>query len=213
MHRHEHDFQQIVWSVASMLALRRPDDSRIATSRQELDRFLSQQPSGPGPLCHEFMARADVWRELPDLAKYGKFGKSCAVYEFDWGFITEEHGVWNFYSADAWRAGTVSYFDRFTDAWGACAAQELDSAVKQARNNFYISYEDGSGAFASVSLACVMGSKGQMLARKWLAETFIPKIWPQMHTQALDLFHDLAMSPSIAHAISQRRLEMPAIRA
>ena len=157
-----------------------------ATTREELQRFLERQPSGAGPLVSEFLARKDVQRVAPIACG------NVAVYEFSWGFITEEYGVWNIYAADVWRAGTAHYFDRFTAAWKGLAAPSLADATQRANNNFYVSFDDGSGAFSCISLGCVLGARGQRLAREWLAQVFIAKIWPQMLGQVLNSQHVFA---------------------
>jgi len=153
--------------------------SECVAAEAAVSQFLSGVPTGPGPACLEYIARTDVRRmgAVPS--------RKCAVYEFPWGFITEEHGVWNFYARSVWRAGTSNYADRFTAAWEDCAEPALLRAMQLQNQQFYISFDDGVGIFGCISLACVLGSKGQRMAREWLAQDFLPKIWPRMLGQVL----------------------------
>ena len=141
--------------------------------------FLSATPSGPGAGFLEYVARKDVQRmgTVP--------GRKCAVYEFPGGFITEEHGVWNFYARAVWRAGTTNYLDSFAPAWDVHAAPELSRAMQRHGGQFYISFDDGIGIYGCISLACVLDSKGQRLAREWLAHDFLSVIWPHMLARVL----------------------------
>ena len=160
--------------------------SRYGVAPDEVARFLNGQVSDQGPLLREFMGRLDVQRALPNLHKSGR------VYAFSWGFIAEQHGVWNFYVADVWRAGTAHYCDRFTMAWQALAAPALAQAVQQAPHHFYISVDDGGDAFSCISLACVDDRRRERLAREWVAHVFIAKLWPQMLQRVLDPRHVFA---------------------
>jgi len=166
--------------------------SRYGVAPDELARFLRGETSGQGPLVREFMGRLDVQRELPSM------GKAARVYEFSWGFIVEQHGVWNFYAADVWRAGTAHYYERFSMAWRALAAPVLEQAVQQARNNFYLSVDDGGGAFACISLACVDDRRGERLAREWVSHVFVATLWPQMLQRVLDPHHVFALEVQCA---------------
>ena len=153
----------------------------VADCHQDL---LSGQARGAGAHFQEYVARKDVQRmaAVP--------GRKCAVYEFPWGFITEEYGVWNFYVAAVWRAGTTNFLDRFEPAWAAIAEPALRAAMERQRNQFYISFDDGIGIYGCISLACVLDSKGQRLAREWLALEFLPRLWPQILAQVLDPEYD-----------------------
>lgn len=148
------------------------------SSAAERDRFLRRQPGGPGPMFAEFMARADVRSEWPSLLP------DFQVYEFSWGFMTEDYGVWNFYVADVWRDGTRSYFDRFAAAWREQAEPQLARTLARAGQDFYISFDDGSSAFCCISLSCVLDDRGQAQARAWLAGEFLERLWPQLVAQA-----------------------------
>ena len=160
----------------------------IGGAQQDL---LLGQAGGAGALYQEYVARKDVQRmaAVP--------GRKCAVYEFPWGFVTEEYGVWNFYASAVWRAGTTNFLDRFEPAWKAIAEPALRAAMERERNRFYISFDDGIGIYGCLSLACVLDSKGERLAREWLASEFLPRLWPQIMQSVLDPEFDFRSEPTI----------------
>jgi hypothetical protein len=165
--------------------------------------FMAAKPSGPGNGYLEYVARKDVQRmgAVP--------GRKCAVYEFPWGFITEEHGVWNFYGRSVWRAGTTNYLDLFAPAWESQAAPELSRAIQRHNGEFYVSFDDGVGIYGCISLACVLGSKGQRLAREWLAHVFLTALWPQMLARVLHKGEDAQGSQAASSALSWNNGIMP----
>jgi hypothetical protein len=156
-----------------------------ASGAQERARFLNAQPGGPGVLYRDFMARKDVQHEMPTLVR------NYQVYEFSWGFVTEDYGVWNFYVADVWRDGTRKYYDRFIAAWNQLAESKLAQAITRAERKFYISFDDGSSAYCCISISCVLDSRRQALAREWVAGEFLEQIWPQMVQQTMAPPHAL----------------------
>ena len=169
-----------VMAELSSMAEPEPSNLALADDTQALQDFLDAKPSTTTVHYKEFLARKDVQRS------FQKPGRRCAIYEFSWGFITEEYGVFNLYAVDIWRAGTVDYFEHFVTAWEALAVPELRRATARAHQDFYVSAADGSGVYGCISLACVLDAKGQRLARNWLAQEFLPVFWLQMLALAND---------------------------
>ncbi len=150
---------------------------------QEIERFVQEQFSGPGPLFHEYAAREEV-------VEIGVFAQPpVQVHEFAWGFVAEQHGAWHVYVAQAWRQGTVGYFDRFLSAWKLEAATPLDDAASAAPLPSGLLVDDGIGSFSSLSFEIEPGASVPQL-RRWLGETFIGRMLPRMAAKALDDTYD-----------------------
>jgi hypothetical protein len=150
---------------------------------QEIERFVQERFSGPGPLFHEYAAREEV-------LEIGVFAQPPGqVHEFAWGFVAEQHGAWHVYVAQAWRQGTVGYFDRFLSAWKLEAATPLDDAASAAPLPPGLLVDDGIGSFSSLSFEIEPGASVPQL-RRWLGETFIGRMLPRMAARALDDTYD-----------------------
>ena len=177
----------------NVIAIQTVNDSPVVrpTLMASCSDLLAGRAQGPGAGYREYVSRKDVQRmaAVP--------GRKCLVYEFPWGFITEEYGVWNFYVTAIWRAGTTNFLDRFEPAWHAVAEPALRQAMERNRNQFYMSFDDGVGIYGCISLACVLGSKGQQLAREWLTQEFLPDLWPQMLKQVMDPNYELRRGQSL----------------
>ena len=122
-------------------------DPLFGFDADEVQRFVAAQPTGPGPLFAEFAAREDV-------AQIGVFEhRPQAVYEFAWGFISEDRGSWNIYIAEVWRKGTVGYFHRFMSAWQMEISTQSDGSVLMPPplpNG--LTLDDGIGHFSALTL-------------------------------------------------------------
>ncbi|MDP2015777.1 hypothetical protein [Hydrogenophaga sp.] len=150
---------------------------------QEIERFVSGQASGPGPLFAEYAAREDV-REI------GVFDQTpTQVHEFAWGFVVEHPGAWNVYVAEVWRQGTVGYFDRFLNAWKLEAARPLDDAGSAPAVPAGLLVDDGIGSFSSLCFELEAGASVPQV-RRWLGETFIGRMLPRMAAKVLDDTYD-----------------------
>lgn len=153
----------------------------------EIRRFVSADPSGPGPLFAEFAAREDV-REI------GVFDAGPArVHEFAWGFVTEEPGTWNIYVAEVWRRGTVGYFDRFLSAWRMETMPPPGSGLGAPSVPVGLAGDVGIGSFSSLTLQGDT-STGEDAVRRWVGEVFIAHMLPVMAGRALDDNYDFPAS-------------------
>lgn len=149
-----------------------------------IERFIAAEKSAPGPLYAEFAARDDV-REIGVISR-----EPGAVYEFDWGFVTEDSGSWNVYIADVWRKGTVGYFLRFMSAWKLELNIQPDgSMVSPPPLPAGLSLDDGIGRFCALTI-----DGGPHLSdpvvRRWMGETFLARILPYMAGRAVDDDYD-----------------------
>lgn len=154
---------------------------------QEIERFVQGQASGPGPLFAEYAAREEV-------IEIGVFSQPPEqVHEFAWGFLVEHQGTWTVYVAEAWRRGTVGYFDRFLHAWKLEAARPLDDAASPPALPAGLQVDDGIGSFSSLSFEAGEGASAEQV-RRWLGETFIGRMLPRMAAKALDDTHDFSVS-------------------
>ena len=152
----------------------------------EVQRFVRGEPSGPGPMLAEFLAREDV-------QGIGVFDDAPArVYAFSWGFVTEDAGVWNVYVAEVWRRGTVGFFERFLGAWRMESETPADSEVGACPVPVHVSVDVGIAAFSSLTLqadpAQVDGT-----TRQWLGEVFLARMLPYMAARALDEDYDFPL--------------------
>lgn len=150
---------------------------------QEIERFVLGQASGPGPLFAEYAAREEV-------IEIGVFDQPPGqVHEFAWGFVVEQPGAWTVYVAEAWRRGTVGYFDRFLSAWKLEAARPLDDAASAPALPAGLMVDDGIGSFSSLSFE-TQGGASVPQVRRWLGETFIGNLLPRLAAKALDDTYD-----------------------
>lgn len=153
----------------------------------EVALFVCGQPSGPGALFAEFAAREDVrgvgvFETLP-----------AQVYEFDWGFVTEEPGLWSFYVAKAWRNGSVGYFERFLSAWLLETGATPSAGEHPPEVPFGLEAEPGIGHFSSFILHGTVDPADPAL-RRWLGEVFIGLMLPAMAGRALDEDYDFPLT-------------------
>lgn len=159
-------------------------DPLFGFDTDDIQRFVAGQPSGPGPLFAEFAARDDV-------QQIGVFnGTPQAVYEFQWGFVTEDRGSWNLYIADVWRKGTVGYFHRFMNAWQLEISTQPDGSVLcPPPLPPGLTLDDGIGHFCALTLDG--GPHLQDAAvRRWMGETFLARVLPYMAGRAVDDDYD-----------------------
>ncbi len=146
-----------------------------------VQRFMQRQPTGPGVLFAEFAMRSDV-REL------GLFeAEPGAVYEFDWGFITEEPGEWNVYVTEIWRRGTVGHFERMLGAWRLETTHALPEGQLRAPHVPLGLIEDiGIARFCALTLH----AGDDPTVRRWIGEVFITHMLPVMAARAIDENYD-----------------------
>lgn len=154
-----------------------------------IQRFVAGQPGGPGPLFAEFTGRDDV-RQLGVLASVPQ-----AVYEFDWGFVTEDQGSWHVYVAEAWRKGSVGYFHRFMSAWQLELSTQPDGdMVSPPPLPPGLTLDDGIARFCALTI-----DGGPHLqdpaVRRWMGETFLARILPYMAGRAVDDDYDFPLGP------------------
>lgn len=159
---------------------------RFAVSAEDAHRFVQGPPSGPGPLFAEYRRRADVqaiglYETVPD-----------SVHEFDWGFIVEEPAAWHVYVAEAWRKGTVGYFERFLQAWhmevGAAANPDAPTVQVPAA----LSVEPGIGSYSSITLIAGVQPLPDEL-RRWLGDVFLSQMLGAMAGRALEDDYDFPL--------------------
>ena len=146
-----------------------------------VQRFIAREPTGPGVLFAEFAMRDDV-REI------GLFDtEPGAVYEFDWGFITEDPGEWNVYVTEIWRRGTVGHFDRMLGAWRLETTHALPEGQLRAPHVPLGLTEDlGIARFSAFTLH----AGNDPAVRRWVGEVFLTHMLPVMAARALDENYD-----------------------
>lgn len=151
---------------------------------EHIRRFVEDMPTGPGALWTEFSARDDV-RHLGVCDHSPK-----AVYEFDWGFVTEDSGSWHVYVADVWRKGTVGYFHRFMSAWQLELSTQPDGdMVSPPPLPAGLTLDDGIGRFCALTLDGGSHLRDPAV-RRWMGETFLARILPYMAGRAVDDDYD-----------------------
>lgn len=161
----------------------RLEQAAFVADPQEIERFVHGQATGAGPLYAEYAAREEV-REI------GVFDQAPErVFEFAWGFVVEHRGAWNVYVAEAWRRGTVGYFDRFFNAWKLEAATPLDDAGAPPELPVGLLVDDGIASFSSLSFEATDSGHAPEL-RRWIGETFVGRMLPRMAARALDDTYD-----------------------
>lgn len=156
----------------------------------EVERFVAGDASGPGPMFEEYAERQDV-------RGVGVFEQAPArVYEFDWGFVTEEPGAWNFYVAEVWRRSTVGYFERFLSAWLLETGAAPATGAEPPPVPFNLEAGHGIETFSALRLL-TEGDMADPALRRWLGEVFITLMLPAMAGRALDEDYDfpLAVQP------------------
>lgn len=156
---------------------------RFAVGLDDVNRFLSGETGGPGLLFAEFRARADVraiglYETPPDR-----------LHEFDWGFIVEEPAAWHVYIAEAWRKGTVGYFERFLQAWHMETDAVPEGAMPGPRVPAGLSAEPGIGSFGCLTLVSSAYPLPAGL-RQWVGEVFLGQMLAHMAGRALEDDYD-----------------------
>jgi len=153
----------------------------------EVAPFVRAEPTGPGPLYAEYAAREDV-------RSIGVFDTAPqCVHEFEWGFVTEEPGVWSFYVAQAWRGGSVGYFERFLSAWWLETGAVPQAGGQHPDVPFGMQAEAGIGRFSSLILHGEVDNADPVL-RRWLGEVFIGLMLPAMAGRAMDPDYDFPLA-------------------
>lgn len=157
-------------------ASRRDHMPLFKCTQEQILAILQQKPSGPGPLVDEFMQRGDVQAR-------GIYLKHAAIYEFDWGFITQQSDIYDFYVAQVWRQGTTKYIDRFLSGWKEEVEHDLESLRIMSWGELRISFDDGRSNFSCLSLGNFSsGEKG----RRWIGLEFMVKVFPVLAAKVLD---------------------------
>lgn len=164
----------------------------FAMDLSAMQRFVADEASGPGPLYAEFAAREDV-RQVGVLET-----APARVHEFDWGFVTEDDAGFHVYVAQAWRGGSVGYFERFMRAWRLETAVVAGSGVTPAPVPFEITPDVGIVRFASFSLYAG-GPPVAAPVRQWVGEVFLSQMLPVMAARAIDPDYDFPLA--VADAI------------
>lgn len=157
---------------------------RFVVGACDVQRFIDRATTGPGPLMAEYLARLDVrgiglYEDPPEQ-----------VYEFAWGFIVEEPAAWHVYVAEAWRKGSVGYFERFLQAWRMEVAAVPDNAVPAAlRVPEALSVEPGIGSFSSLTLISTVHPLPVGL-REWIGQVFLGQMLGAMAGRAMEDDYD-----------------------
>ncbi len=159
-------------------------DPLFGFDAEEIQRFVAAQPTGPGAMYAEFAGREDA-QSLGVLEVEPE-----AVYEFAWGFVSEDHGSWNVYIAEVWRKGTVGYFHRFMSAWKLELSTQPDGGViSPPPLPPGLALDDGIGRFCALTLDGGPHLKDPAV-RRWMGETFLARILPYMAGRAVDDDYD-----------------------
>lgn len=162
----------------------------FSVAPEQVRRFVDGQPTGAGAMFAEFSAREDA-QQVEVFAD----GAPARLYEFDWGFVTEEPGtVWHVYVADVWRSGTVGSFDRFLGAWRLETAAAPGANIRPPHVPAGLTLELGIGAFASLTLQGGSGDPATLAERKWVGEVFLAHMLPAMAGRVLDPNYDFPSS-------------------
>lgn len=159
---------------------------RFAVSAEDVRRFIDGPPSGPGPLFAEYLMR-------PDVKAIGLYeSESPVVHEFDWGFIVEEPAAWHLYVAEAWRKGSVGYFERFLQAWHMEVATVPEGAMPGPPVPEGLVVEPGIGSFSSLTLISTEHPLPEGL-RQWVGEIFLGQMLGPMAGRALEDDYDFPL--------------------
>lgn len=154
----------------------------FSSKQEQILSFLQKKPSGPGPLVEEFKQREDVRKRGIDLTH-------ALIYEFEWGFVTQQSEIYDFYVSHVWRHGTERYIDRFLSGWKEEVDHEVEAKRIQTWGDFLISFDDGISNFSCLSLGnLVGGEKG----RSWIGLEFLVRIFPVLAAKVIDPKYNFA---------------------
>lgn len=151
--------------------------SPVRSQPEDIQRLVDGEPNGPGPLFAEYVCREDVRAvgvftgDLPD------------IYEFEWGFVTEEDSVWNVYIAEVWRRGTLSFFEYFIQAWEVQTATPPHGVSWRVPEGLAV--EVGIAAFSCLTLRSPAHPADEA-TRQWLGDDFVAGLLPELTRRALD---------------------------
>lgn len=151
--------------------------SPVRSQPEDIQRLVDAEPNGPGPLFAEYVCREDVRAvgvftgDLPD------------IYEFEWGFVTEEDSVWNVYIAEVWRRGTLSFFEYFIQAWEVQTATPPHGVSWRVPEGLAV--EVGIAAFSCLTLRSPAHPADEA-TRQWLGDDFVAGLLPELTRRALD---------------------------
>jgi hypothetical protein len=151
--------------------------SPVRCQPEEIQRLVDGEATGPGPLFAEYICRDDVRAigvfdgELPD------------IYEFEWGFVTEQASTWNIYIAEVWRRGTLSFFEFFIDAWAAQTTTPPHGISWRVPPGLVV--EVGITAFSCITLRSEQDPADEA-TRQWLGDDFVAGLLPELTRRALD---------------------------
>ncbi|MDP2264620.1 MAG: hypothetical protein Q8K24_15830 [Hydrogenophaga sp.] len=151
--------------------------SPVRSQPDEIQRLVDGEPTGPGPLFAEYICREDV-RAIGVFA-----GDRPDIYEFEWGFVTEEASTWNIYIAEVWRRGTLSFFEYFIDAWAAQTSTPPHGISWRVPEGLAV--EVGIGAFSCITLRSEHNPADEA-TRQWLGDDFVAGLLPELTRRALD---------------------------
>lgn len=151
--------------------------SPVRSQPEDIQRLVDGEPNGPGPLFAEYVCREDVRAvgvftgDLPD------------IYEFEWGFVTEEDSVWNVYIAEVWRRGTLSFFEYFIQAWDTQTVTPPHGVSWRVPEGLAV--EVGIAAFSCLTLRSPAHPPDEA-TRQWLGDDFVAGLLPELTRRALD---------------------------
>jgi hypothetical protein len=151
--------------------------SPVRSQPEDIQRLVDGDPTGPGPLFEEFRQRQDVRAVdvLPDPLP--------AVYEFEWGFLTEEGSTWNVYIAEVWRRGTLGFFEHFIEAWEAQTCTPAHGISWRVPDGLEVA--PGVAAFSCLTLHSSLHPADEA-TRQWLGDDFVAGLLPELTRRALD---------------------------
>lgn len=159
---------------------------RFSVSVGDVQRFIDGAVTGPGPLLAEYLSR-------PDVRGIGVYEEPPGqVYEFDWGFIVEEPAAWHVYVAEAWRKGSVGYFERFLQAWHMEVAAVPEGSIPGPLVPEALSVEPGIGSFSSLTLISTVHPLPEGV-RQWVGEVFLGQMLGAMAGRALEDDYDFPL--------------------
>ena len=155
-----------------------------------IERFRKGRRTGAGAQFGEFL----IAPMIPDRVKRQLLSEP--FYEFPWGFMTESHlgaeGIrWDFHVQWAWKLNLPMCWAKFDQAHSELAVWELHKLRdSRSQNAVTINTVDARPNYSAMSLNSSPPSD-VATARAWIAERYLPVIWPLVRDLAFELFADV----------------------
>lgn len=155
-----------------------------------IERFRKRHRVRAGALFGEFLNAPMI----PDRVKRQLSAEPC--YEFPWGFMTESSlgadGIqWDFHVQWAWKLNLPMCWAKFDEAHSELADWELHK-LRDARSHdaVAINIVDARPNYSAMCLNSPQPSD-VATARAWIADRYLPVIWPLVRDLAFELFADV----------------------